>query len=182
MRLTLTVDGESVDVEVDPDLGSVEVAGKRFPVKLLASGPDRVELEVGGERVVVAGWPMGAPEPPLGVSVLGEVVAVEIRHRGETGVAPPAALAGPAPLSSPVPAAYLAGPGVPVHPPMPGKILEVRVVDGQAVSAGEVLLVLEAMKMRNEIPSPAAGRVEGLAVRPGDSVRARDLLLRIVAV
>jgi glutaconyl-CoA/methylmalonyl-CoA decarboxylase subunit gamma len=182
MRLTLTVDGESVEVEVDPDLGSVEVAGKRFPVKLLSSGPDRVELEVGGERVVVAGWPMGVTEPPPGVSVLGEVVTVEIRHLGDTGVAQPAASAELAPLSAPAPSLLPAGPGVPVHPPMPGKILEVRVTDGQAVSAGEVLLVLEAMKMRNEIPSPTAGRVAGLAVRPGDSVRARDLLLRIVAV
>ncbi|MCI4363263.1 MAG: biotin/lipoyl-binding protein [Thermoplasmata archaeon] len=180
MRLTLTVDGEPVEVDADLERGEVEILGKRFPVKLLSTGPDRVELEIGGARVVVAGWPAGAEEPPVGVSVSGEVFRVEIARRAEGPSFPsdPApARTGSSPPSREVPATTG---GVAVHPPMPGKILEVRVTDGQQVRAGEVLLVLEAMKMRNEIPSPIAGRVESVSVRPGDSVRARDLLLRIV--
>jgi biotin carboxyl carrier protein len=64
---------------------------------------------------------------------------------------------------------------------MPGKVLELRVKDGDRVEKGQVLLVLEAMKMRNEVASPAAGVVAGLAVAAGANVRAKDVLLRIVA-
>ena len=62
---------------------------------------------------------------------------------------------------------------------MPGKVLEVLVEEGARVRAGQVLLVLEAMKMRNEIASPRAGKVRGLSVRPGQSVKARDVLLTL---
>ncbi|MCI4345790.1 MAG: biotin/lipoyl-binding protein [Thermoplasmata archaeon] len=176
----LLVDGEPVEVEVDPDLGAVELSGKRFPARILSTGPDRVELEIGGEQVVVAGWPVGASDPPAGISVSGEVVRLAIERWAagthEAGQ-PSTPRTGTEPSLANRPAS---GAGVPVYPPMPGKILEVRVSDGQSVREGEVLLVLEAMKMRNEIPSPAAGRIEALSVRPGDSVRIRDLLLRVV--
>jgi glutaconyl-CoA decarboxylase len=63
---------------------------------------------------------------------------------------------------------------------MPGKVVEVRVKEGETVRSGQVLVVLEAMKMRNEVPSPAAGRVTDLRVSPGSSASAREPMLRIV--
>ena len=87
-----------------------------------------------------------------------------------------------APPAPPAPPAAVAaqGPGIPILPPMPGKAIEVRVQDGDHVTKGQILLILEAMKMRNEIASPSAGRVERLQVRPGSSVRAREPMLFVV--
>lgn len=179
MRLTLVVDGETYLIETEGEPTSVELGGRRYPVKLLSSGPERVELEIGGERALVSGWPIGAPKPPTGVSVNGEVYRVELDIASGSSEAPSRPVPStPAPTAARAPPA--GGAGVAVLPPMPGKILEVRVQEGDTVAAGQLLLVLEAMKMRNEILSPAAGRVEGLRAAPGQSVRAREVLLRVV--
>ncbi|MEA2157046.1 MAG: acetyl-CoA/propionyl-CoA carboxylase, biotin carboxylase, biotin carboxyl carrier protein, partial [Solirubrobacteraceae bacterium] len=60
--------------------------------------------------------------------------------------------------------------GAALEAPMPGSVLAVRVADGDSVRAGDVLVVLESMKMELEVVAPAAGTVEGLAVAPGDRV------------
>jgi glutaconyl-CoA decarboxylase len=60
--------------------------------------------------------------------------------------------------------------GEPVTSPMPGTILKVNVNVGDAVKAGQVLMVLEAMKMENEIPSPRDGKVAQLLVSKGSTV------------
>jgi biotin carboxyl carrier protein len=54
--------------------------------------------------------------------------------------------------------------------PMPGSVLRVHVEDGADVSAGDPLVTLEAMKMEHVVPAPIAGRLGGLAVKPGDQV------------
>lgn len=59
---------------------------------------------------------------------------------------------------------------------MPGVVKEVRVAPGQAVVGGQALLILEAMKMENEIRAPLAGRVEALHVKPGQAVEKGALL------
>ena len=92
-----------------------------------------------------------------------------------TAAAPKAA----APKAAPArPAAAPAGAET-VKAPMPGNILEVRVSDGQAVQAGDVLFILEAMKMENEIMAPAAGTVSGVAVQKGSAVATGAVLCHI---
>jgi acetyl/propionyl-CoA carboxylase alpha subunit len=59
---------------------------------------------------------------------------------------------------------------------MPGKVVAVKVVAGQAVAAGQALVVVEAMKMENEVPSPRGGTVAAVAVAPGQTVEAGALL------
>jgi glutaconyl-CoA decarboxylase len=59
---------------------------------------------------------------------------------------------------------------------MPGKILKVAVQTGASVQAGDLLLVLEAMKMENEISAPVAGTVSEIKARDGDSVNSGDVL------
>ena len=90
-----------------------------------------------------------------------------------TPVAAPVAApaAAPAPVAAPAPAAApaVAG-GEAVNAPMPGTILKVNVQPGQAVKAGEVLVVLEAMKMENEIMAPKAGTVAQVLVSKGSNV------------
>lgn len=66
-----------------------------------------------------------------------------------------------------------------VRSPMPGKIIEVFVEEGAEVKSGEPLLILEAMKMQNEILSSVSGRINGIHVRAGDSVIKEDVLLEI---
>ena len=84
-----------------------------------------------------------------------------------------------APKAAPArPAAAPAGAET-VKAPMPGNILEVRVKDGQAVQAGDVLFILEAMKMENEIMAPAAGIVSGVAVQKGSAVATGAVLCHI---
>lgn len=67
--------------------------------------------------------------------------------------------------------------GLAVSAPMPGKILRVNVKEGDSVSKGDLLLILEAMKMENEIFAPSSGVVKRVAVSPGDSVNTGDLLV-----
>lgn len=181
MRLVLTIDGERVEAGVDPARSTVEIRGHTVPVRLIASEESRIELEVAGERIVLDGWPRGRRDPRPRVSVNGEWVAVELVDLPQRTMNPVPFSASPRSEPPTAPTASVStGEGVPVFPPMPGRILEVHVTEGVALRAGALLFVLEAMKMRNEITSPVAGRAVGLAVTVGSNVRARDVLLRIV--
>ena len=95
--------------------------------------------------------------------------------------APVAAAAPAAPAAAPATAAApaAAADGQKVLSPMPGTILSVNVSVGSAVKAGEVILILEAMKMENEIVAPCDGTVKQLAVQKGSTV-ATDALLAVV--
>lgn len=66
-----------------------------------------------------------------------------------------------------------------VKAPMPGTINDIKVTEGQAVKAGDVLVILEAMKMENEIMSPTDGVVKQIAVAKGASVNSGDALVVI---
>ena len=95
--------------------------------------------------------------------------------------APAAPAAAPAPVAAPAaaPAPAAAAPvaGDAVTAPMPGNILKVNVTAGQAVKEGDVLVVLEAMKMENEIVAPQDGTVASVNVHKGDTVNSGDVLV-----
>lgn len=94
--------------------------------------------------------------------------------------AAPAATPAPAPepaqAEAPAPSAEGA---IKVESPMPGTIMDVKVAVGDTVKDGQVLLILEAMKMENDIVSPGDGVVASINVKQGDSVSANDLLISI---
>ena len=87
----------------------------------------------------------------------------------------PVAAAPVAPAAAPV-AAPVAGDGTKVPSPMPGTILSVNVSVGQAVKTGDVLMVLEAMKMENDIVAPCDGTIKQLLVSKGSTVNTDDVL------
>ena len=95
--------------------------------------------------------------------------------------APAAPVAAPTPAAAPAPAAPKAAPAGAqgankVTAPMPGTVLKVNVSVGQTVKKGDVICVLEAMKMENDIPAPADGVIASVNVQSGASVNANDVL------
>ena len=82
-------------------------------------------------------------------------------------------VAAPAPAAAPV----AAGEGKPVEAPMQGTILDVKVKVGDEVKEGDVLLILEAMKLENEIKAPFGGKVVDIKVSKGQSVNAKEVLV-----
>ncbi len=108
-------------------------------------------------------------------------VSVEEAKAGSAPVvaaAPAAAPAAPAPVAAPAAAPAAAG-ATTVEAQLPGTILDIKVAVGAKVNAGDVLLVLEAMKMENDIVAPAAGTVASINVNKGDSVNSGDVLVTL---
>ena len=93
--------------------------------------------------------------------------------------AAPVAAPAVAPAAAPAAAPAVIGAGDPVNAPMPGTILKVNVTQGQAVKEGDVLCVLEAMKMENEIMAPKAGTVAQVVTSKGAYVNTGDTLVVI---
>ena len=88
--------------------------------------------------------------------------------------------AAPAPVSAaPKAAAPVAGGAGSVNAPMPGTILRVNKNVGDTVAAGEAVVVLEAMKMENDINAPKAGKIKSLAVAQGQTVAAGEFLFEV---
>ena len=84
-----------------------------------------------------------------------------------------------APAAPKAPAAPVAG-SKPITAPMPGTILSVNVNSGDTVKSGQVLIVLEAMKMENEIMAPVDCRIASVKVQKGASVNSGDVLIEYV--
>ena len=113
--------------------------------------------------------------------------AYEVLVEEVTGGAPAAAPVIPAPVAAPVPAAAAPAPapavsgagGEAIDAPMPGTIVRVEVKPGQKVKSGDVLMILEAMKMENEIMAPKDGTVASVDVTAGTAVESGTRLCSI---
>lgn len=123
--------------------------------------------------------------PELGKTYIALVEEEDETAAPAAGAVPaaPAAPAAPAPKAAPAPAAPSApsapASGAPLKAPMPGTVISVAVKPGDKVEKNQVLLVLEAMKMENDIVAPQAGTVTSVSVKKGDSVNADDVMLTI---
>lgn len=143
------VNGAQYDVTIDSIVGN--------KAKVEVNGiPFEVEMQ--GSSLVEADLPTQAP--------------IE-------GATPAAAPATPAPAAAPAAPAACPGAGNPVKAPLPGVVTKVLVAAGQAVKKGDTVLVLEAMKMENNITAESDGSVTGICVAPGDSVMEGTVLLTI---
>lgn len=132
------------------------INGKKYEVEV-----EKLEAYKSLDRDGVA-----APAAPV-------LAAAPAAKRPAAAPAPaPAAAPAPAPAAAPAPApaAAPAAGGTTIEAPMPGKILNVKVSAGQAVKYGEVVIIMEAMKMETEIVAPADGTVSQILVKAGDAV------------
>ena len=155
MKVKVIVDGVEYEVEVEELPGGrfrVSFEGKEYEVKAQGLGIDLGALASASESVQSA--PVVSAPAPVPSSV---------------GVSSPAPVEGPS---------ASAGEGL-VSAPMPGKVLRVLVKEGESVKTGQGLLVLEAMKMENEIPAPMDGVVKKIHVKEGDTVNTGDPLIEI---
>lgn len=119
-----------------------------------------VEVEK-GEAVLLKEYEAAAPAAPVAAPVA-------------TAPAAPAA-----PAAAPAAASVQLGAGTAVNAPLPGTVLQIKASVGQAVKAGETVMIIEAMKMENEIVAPRDGKITSVVVQKGAAVNAGDPLFTI---
>ncbi len=118
------------------------------------------------------------------ITVNGASYQVEVEEviAAPAKAAAPAAKPAAAPAAAPAAPAAAAAPAViadgdtPVKAPMPGKIIRLVAEAGKAVKKGDVLMILEAMKMQNEITAPVAGTLKSLNAAAGQGVKPGDVI------
>jgi len=170
---TLTVDDDRFEAKVtapSPDRRLIQLGPKTYEVRIVEeqSDPRSYVVEVAGERIrlfvsdVSKG---GAAGPRTAVPAVGPAARP---GAGGGAAAPPAGARG---------AAEMANGGLAA--PMPGRVVRLLVEVGQEVEAGQVMLVLEAMKMENELRAPRKGVVKSVLVREGDPVEAGRRLIEL---
>ena len=142
--------------------------GRNYEVAVERAG-DRLTLTYQGKRYVVTLLPEQRPSP----GSAPQSAPTPVPAQGDTAPMP-------APASAPAaaPAAEIDSAGA-LHAPMTGVIKEIKVGPGQNVEQGQVILIMEAMKMDIDVPSPASGVVAEVLVRAGDTVSAQQKLLVI---
>lgn len=125
------------------------------------------------------------------INVDGKAYDVQVEEMGAGAPAAPVAAVAPqvsAPAAAPVaaaapvvaaPAPAPAGGGTKVEAPMPGTIVDVRAKVGDVVKAGQAIVVLEAMKMENDIVAPIDGTITSIVVKKGDSVNSNDVIATV---
>lgn len=144
------------------------INGTQFDVTIDSINGSQAKVEVNGI--------------PFEVTMHGSSLVEEdlptVSTEGAAAPAAPAAASAAEPAAAPA-AKGAAGAGTPVKAPLPGVVTKVLVQNGQAVKKGETVLVLEAMKMENNINAECDGAITGICVAPGDSVKEGTTLLTI---
>lgn len=159
-RMKLTINCKTYEVELQPD--AVVVEGTSFKTAVLRDD-GTVTVKVGGRPYKVK------VKDDTSVVVDGRPYSVEMI--GRAAVARPATKA-----IKPLQTSGIYSEDGAVYAPMPGRVLALRAQEGQQVDCGTVLLIVEAMKMENEIKASHAGIVKRIAVAPGQNVCNGDVL------
>jgi biotin carboxyl carrier protein len=167
----VTISGRTYDVEVRGD--TVVVDGRDYPIT--------VREEPNFTAVTAGGVPYRVQLPAAGERVNGMSVQVDYRPLVVEFDQRPGGSAAPRPVRAAAPGAAAAQPAAAVkggvRAQIAGRVLSIKVKPGDAVSRGDVLLLLEAMKMENEIKAPADGVVKEILVAEGARVAEGEALL-----
>lgn len=161
MKYTVIIDGQRIVLETektDPPIVEVVVAGKRYELNCKAVEPGVYWLSWQNRSIELSVAPNG---DGYNVSVGNKRFSVEVEdERAALRKISQASLDGEVELRA----------------PMPGKVIRVLAEQGAEVQANQGVLVMEAMKMQNEIKSPKGGKVKRLGVANGAAVNAGDIL------
>lgn len=136
----------------------------------------RYVVKVNGKEYDVEVEKLGGPYASLSRSTAYvQGVPVAVAPVAAPAPAPVAAAPAPAPKPAPATAPSSSG-GVDIVSPMPGKVFKLVAQPGEQVAEGQVVMILEAMKMENEIVAPQAGTVDAILVKEGDLVETDTVL------
>lgn len=138
----------------------------------------RYVVKVNGKEYDVEVEKLGGPYASLSRSTAYvQGVPVAVAPVAAPAPAPVAAALAPTPKPAPAPAAAPSSSGgVDIVSPMPGKVFKLVAQPGEQVAEGQVVMILEAMKMENEIVAPQAGTVDAILVKEGDLVETDTVL------
>lgn len=147
---------------------SYTINGARYDVTIESLRDQVAKLNVNGVAfdVEILGAPLSEGDLPEVAAAAAPTAPVAAAPKAESAPAAPAAKGA-------------AGAGEPVNAPLPGVVTKVLVAAGQAVKKGDTVVVLEAMKMENNITAECDGTVTGICVAAGDSVLEGTTLLTI---
>jgi len=144
-----------------------KINGNSYEVNVADVEDNKVQVEVNGKAFDVE---LDMAEMPIPVAP-----KVSAPHPTPSAQAAPA----PAPTPAATPAPAASGPATQVKSPLPGTVLDIMVREGDTVTAGQHLILLEAMKMENNIDAPKAGKITGIRIKQRDAVMEGDVLLSI---
>lgn len=178
MKFKIRLDGKEYRIEAAPD-GKIVLDGQEFACVVEAPEAGRRVIKVGGQTYDIRVVENQAQEGAFLLELAGERIPVTVEEVEESQA--PQAKAD-VPLGTqqvqetlPPPTAVQDG----VWAPMPGKIVAVRVKPGDTVKEGDPLVVLEAMKMENELHAPRDGKVAAVLVEAGSQVERGQLLVAL---
>ena len=165
MQFESTIDDRSFDVEIDNENKTAIVDGKELPFELISQSNGRVLFRTGTKLHTIDN--IEVDKQNISFSIDGKFVKTVVKDEQEL-------LLERLGFSTD----ELASAGL-LEAPMPGKILELLVAEGDEVEEGEPIAILEAMKMENELKAPAAGIVVTIAVSKNDNVEKNQTILEI---
>jgi biotin carboxyl carrier protein len=164
MKLELTINGVEDRIEIRspaPDCRFLLSEGPETSAQVEIPEPAVYSIQMGGRS-----YEASVTETPSGLVVVVDGYRFEIEARDPRRFTRKAAGRGTDGVQT-------------IAAPMPGKVVRVLIAAGEAVEAGQGLVVVEAMKMQNEMKAPRAGKVLSLAAREGATVAAGEVLATI---
>ena len=168
MKLEVTIGGEPQIVEIDEKTGKARLGDQEFTYEIHSSGPGHYGLRIGDKLYKIANLNTSGRDVEFSMNdawVAGTVKdeqALLLERLGFKDMS--------------------AGSSGQVNAPMPGKVLEVMVSVGDDVSEGQPVVILEAMKMENELKAPVTGKVIKVTADSGQSVEKNEPLIEIEAI
>ena len=165
MQFESNINGEVFGVELNDQLSEAIVEDTTVPIEIIVQASGRILLRSGTKLYKIDN--IEVEERNVSFSINGTYFETTVKDEQELLLEKLGFHAG---------AAASAGS---LNAPMPGKILELLISDGESVEEGQPVLILEAMKMENELKSPSNGVVSKLHIQQGDNVEKNQLLIDI---
>ena len=181
MRFNVSIDGKDHEVQTVGEPGTVVLDGQKHVGTVERPSKNRRVISMGERRFEIKVVEGEVSEGTFVIELAGERIPVEVSQLTIRAVrTPPVTKARRKEAVKPkAPALGEEATGEGIRAPMPGRVVEVFVEAGDQVDTGDVVLILEAMKMENELRSPGKATVTSVNVKPGDSVASNQLLVAL---